>query len=83
MVRNLAISFETSLMNPKYVAIWFDDEKELDLALAWNYRFFLGINFKIFQWRPGFNTKVDPKFILVWVEISFSRYEFFAPNFKQ
>lgn len=70
-----------SLMDQRHVAIWFDDTKELDLALARSYKSFLGINFKIFRWRLGFSTKVDPRFIPVWVEIPYLKYEFFASLF--
>lgn len=36
-------------MDPKYVVIWFDDGKDLDVSLARNNKFFMGISFKIFQ----------------------------------
>lgn len=78
---NLDGGFEVSLMHPIRVVFLFDDKKELVLALTRSYRSFLGINFKIFQWRPGLSTKVDLRFIPVWVEIPFLKYEFFTPAF--
>lgn len=69
-----------SLIDPRHVAIWFDDDKELDLALARSNGSFLGIHFKIFHWRPVFSTKVDSRFIPVWVQIPYLKYEF-CPSF--
>lgn len=74
--------FEMSLMDPRHGAIWFNDAKELDMVLARSYKLFLGINFKIFRWRLGFNTKVDPSFIPVWVEIPYLKYDFSPPFLK-
>lgn len=54
-----------SLMDLGHVTICFDDAKEVDLALAWSYRSFIGINFKMYHWTPGFSTKIDPTFIFV------------------
>lgn len=58
-----------SLMNPMHVVISLDNEKELDVALARNHNFFIGINFKKFRWRLGFSTEVDPSVVPVWVDI--------------
>lgn len=65
-------------MDQRHVVIWFDDAKELDIALVWNNKFIMGINFKIFRWRPSLSTKEDTKIVPVWIDILFLKYEYFS-----
>lgn len=69
-----------NLMDPRHVIIWFNNAKEIDVALTKN-KFFMGISFKIFRWRPGFNTKADPRVLQVLIGIPFLKYEYFSPPF--
>lgn len=75
--------FWMSLIDPRHVVIWFDDAKELDVALARNNKLFMGICFKIFRWMPGFSTKIDPRVHEVWIDIPFLKYEYFTPYLFQ
>lgn len=70
-----------SLMDRRYVLIWFEYEKKLDMELATNYRLFLGINFKTFSWRLVFNTNSSQRIVPVWVEIPYLKYKLFSLSF--
>lgn len=69
-----------SLMDRRHVVIRFDDENDLDLSLARNHRFFLGIGFEIFKWRPGFSIQSDPRIVPIWIDLPFLKFEFLAPS---
>lgn len=77
---NVNGDFYMSLMDPRYVAISFEKERELDLALARNNRYVRGITCKIFIWIPGFSTRYDPRTVLVWLELPNLAYEYFAQS---
>lgn len=77
---NVNGDFHMSLMDLGHVAIWFEREMELDLALAKNNRYVRGITCKIFRWRPGFSTRYAPRMVPVWLELPNLAYEYFAPS---
>lgn len=61
--------------------IWFEDEKELNIALAQNHMIIMGIHFRICRWKPSFSTAADPRMVPIWVDLLYLKYEYFAPPF--
>lgn len=69
-----------SLMDPRHIAVWLENEQGLDLALAKSNQYIMGISCRIFRWRLGFSTIYDPVLVHVWVELHHLAYECIAPS---